>query len=88
MSTETITDPVGRRTYSPSEEACRKAPALLCQVAARVVKLREELTKLDRPHYTRAEVERLLKPFCETLPFENDLLSGSIERVDHAITNS
>lgn len=83
-----ITDPVGLRTYSPTEEACRKAPALVCNVASRVVRLRKKLADLhdDNPAMAMnlAQLERFLLEFTSVLPFEKELLSGDIEQVNSA----
>lgn len=84
---EEITDPVGRRTYSPDEEVARKAPAIICAVASRTFRLRAEMEKLRRTKpesLSMAEVEKLVQEFILPLPFEKELLSGDIQQVDTA----
>lgn len=79
MTSEQVTDPVGLRTYSPTEEACRKAPALVCAVASRVLRLREAI-RTGKPY----RIEDVTAP----LPFEADLLSGDIGRVNAALESA
>jgi hypothetical protein len=88
---ESITDPVGRRTYSPDEEVARKAPAVICAVASRTVRLREALAKMKaNPHasgitFNLFELSALLSDYVAPLPFESELLSGQLPQVDDAI---
>lgn len=87
---EEITDPVGRRTYSPDEEIARKAPAVVCAVASRTRRLRDELAKLrvnPKREFSLQDIEQLTRDYVSPLPFENELLSGRIEQVDDAIRN-
>ncbi len=90
---ESITDPVGRRTYSPDEEVARKAPAVICAVASRALRLREALAKMnEQPHasaitFNLFELGALLRDYTAPLPFESELLSGQLPKVDDAIRN-
>lgn len=77
--TEPITDPIGRRTYSPTEEACRKAPAFCCAIASRIVRLREAI-RLKKNY----RMEDLTGP----LPFESEFLSSDISQVNSAFERS
>lgn len=57
----------------------RYAPACVCNVASRVLWLREIISEFDRP------TQKRLARFVAPLPFELELLSGNMERVDAAI---
>jgi len=92
---EEITDPIGARTYSPDEEIARKAPAIVCNVACRVKRLRDKLTKLKKDHSFDSkfkmnlhELEVFLLDSIAPLPFEAELLSGDITKVDEALRQS
>lgn len=83
-----ITDPVGARTYSPDEEVARKAPAVICAVASRTLRLRKKLEDTrneGNQSFSLRYVEDLLCDYVAPLPFEKELLSGDIAQVDHAI---
>ncbi len=84
------TDPVARRTYSPDEEVARKAPAVICAIASRTLRLRarlEEMRKAKPEVITLHDIERMLHDYVAPLPFEAELLSGDYLKVDHAIRN-
>lgn len=81
-----ITDLVGARTYSPTEEACRRAPAFLCAMASRLQRLRKKLDTLDPDaRISTPAIRQLLHEFTEPMPFEAELLSGSCEQVNLAL---
>jgi hypothetical protein len=87
---ESITDPVGRRTYSPDEEVARKAPAVICAVASRTLRLRDKLEDLrcgPKDSFTVRDIAELLSDYVAPLPFELELLSGQLPQVDDAIRN-
>lgn len=98
MELKTITDSQGRevKTYTPDIETARKAPAFICAVASRIKRVKEILKKLrdQRAHIpanqiwiSHTEIEKIFKECLEPLPFENELLSGDIQKVDQAINN-
>jgi len=68
-----------RRAYEPDAEAARLAPACVCNIASRIMWLRQKLAEFD------ADTQRKLKPFIAPLPFEAELLSGRMEAVDAAM---
>lgn len=85
---EEITDPVGRRTYSPDEEIARKAPAVICAVASRTLRLRQSMEKIraNPPEsFSLHDVEQLVRDYVAVLPFEKQLLSGQTVQVDEAL---
>lgn len=63
-------------TWTPSEAFARHAPALVCNVASRIVWLRRKAKDLP------PEIQRELAPFLATMPFEAELLSGKIEEIE------
>lgn len=65
--------------YKPDIEAARLAPACVCNVASRVIWLRQMLHEFD------ADTQRKLAPFVARLPFEEELLSQNMALVDAAI---
>lgn len=69
--------------YQPSLETARFAPACVCQVAARVVWLRKLIDSADSPFNHEARLA--LRPFIAGLPFEEELLSGNMDKVDAAV---
>lgn len=83
---EEITDPVGARTYSPDEEIARKAPAVICAVASRTLRLRARLEEYrENETFTFKDMEDLVRDFIAPLPFETDLLSGNLPRIDEVM---
>lgn len=83
-----ITDPVGVRTYSPDEQIARKAPAVICAVASRTLRLRKKLedTRSEgNQSFSLRYIEDLVKDFIAPLPFEKELLSSDIVQVDHVM---
>lgn len=82
----TVLDENGRRTYVPTIETARKAPAVVCAVASRIVRLRERMAKLKPDvSYSLKDIEDLVLDTVGELPFEKDFLSGKIEKVDDGI---
>ena len=69
----------GRTLYWPPGDVGRLAPAAVCAVASRIVRLREKLALFS------PEDQAMLRPFLLPLPFEEKLLSGKIEKVHDAI---
>ncbi len=65
--------------YNPSIETARLAPAAVCCVASRILRLRAKVK--DFPLTIQKELEQFIAP----IPFETELLSGKIEAVDNAI---
>lgn len=70
-------------TYEPSIETARLAPACVCNVASRVQWLRRAIK--EKPEIFTPSVAMALKPFTDPLPFETELLSQNMDRVDAAI---
>ena len=67
--------------YAPDAEAATLAPACVCNVASRVLWLRQEIAKGEFDPATAAKLAR----FITQLPFEEALLSGRMSAVDEAI---
>ena len=67
------------QSYSPSEEAARLAPACVCNVASRVVWLRQIVKEFP------LDIQAKLKRFTDPLPFEKELMSGKMDEVERAI---
>jgi len=65
--------------YEPDAEAARLAPNAVCNVASRVVWLRNKLSEFT------PDVQAALALFVAPMPFEKELLSGRMEDVDRAI---
>jgi len=63
-------------SWTPSQEFARHAPALVCQVAWRILQLRELQKELEP--YLQVKIRPLTGP----LPFEEKLLSGVIGQFD------
>lgn len=87
-----ITNTLGAKTYSPDEEIARKAPAVICAVASRINRLRGKFRKLKEQvefnsqfKMSIKELEVFLQDSLTELPFEKELLSGNIIKVDEAI---
>ena len=57
----------------------RLYPAALCNIATRVVRLRNKMETFP-PH-----IQKELEEFVRLLPFEKELLSGVMEKVEEAI---
>lgn len=75
-------------TYSPDEEVARKAPAVICAVASRTLRLRQAMDKLraNPPEsFSLHDVEKIVRDYIAPLPFEAELLSGQMAQVDLAI---
>ena len=68
-----------KKPYEPDADAARLAPACVCNVASRVIWLREKLHEFD------SSAQAALQPFVAPLPFESELLSGRMQVVDAAI---
>jgi len=62
--------------WTPSEAFARHAPALVCNVASRIVWLRKKALSMP------PDIRTQLAPFLAELPFEAKLLSGRIEEVE------
>jgi hypothetical protein len=85
---ENITNPVGVRTYSPDEEVARKAPAIICAVASRTLRLRAKLDllrKSNQNQFSLHDIEDLVRDYISVLPFERELLSSDIVKVDEVL---
>lgn len=63
-------------TWTPSEQFARMAPALVCNVASRIVWLRKKVLELP------PAIQAQLAPFTAPMPFEAALLSGRMERIE------
>lgn len=76
-----------KKPWTPDVEFSRMAPAAVCGIVSRIVRLREAMNQTGqdgKPIFTPAQLA-VLKPVAEPFPFEAEIMSGKMAQVEQAI---